>query len=125
MRVLKDRIIYDRQDWLGGEVIKAPGESGNIKLVGRGYAAGLVFNPLRELIGVAYPGYTPTVFTNVDGSNPGSKLTDAVFYSPSGDNAYAIGGAKLERFDVSTSELTVSGGVFPHTIDHSHASEGE
>lgn len=127
MEILSDRIIFNAEDFVGGlaPTTVTSLDTKALRIFG-GYTFAVNFDPFDTIPGIAYPGKTPTNLTNVDSDSPAELLVDATTdYGLS--FAFALGTTLIEQFEVivggTADDLTVSGGVFPHTITpHGHSS---
>lgn len=110
MQVLKDRIIFNHEDWLNGlaDSSDAAIMNGNRSLTS--------FNPFR-IVGIASPGFAATAVTNdaaVTGMIVGGVIKSTTSGSPT---ATLIGNNGLvHELTVQTTTITNGGGTFPHTI---------
>src|SRR3990167_9229545 len=111
-KIMSDRIVWDRDDFLGGFAPDIPTAVTNIRHLGNGYSFARAFNPMQTVPGVAYPGKASTNLTNVSGSFPDHVLTSIDTPKPL-SHAIALGGEKVYR--VSTTTL-INTGDYPHTI---------
>lgn len=117
MQIFSDRIIWDRDDFLGGMSPDVPTAVTNIRHLGNGYAYARAFNPLQTVPGVAYPGKNAINLTNVpvlSASFPDHVLTTITTLGAK-SSAYGLGGSKLHKLTTSSDTL-VNTGSFPHTI---------
>jgi hypothetical protein len=114
--ITKDKIIWDRKDWLAG-LHPQYTATGHYAQFGGDYAATQrCFNPFRFL-GYACPGYNPTAVTNA------SIVLSSFIRNGFNNDKYAYlieNGAKIHRYDIINNLLlNDSAGVgFPHTIAH-------
>lgn len=117
-RVTADRIIWDENDWVAG---LSPQHTSNAGLSVGGNGASFMrnVNPFRRLGGIA-PGFLPSNVSNyaeVDGIVTGGDAD----ISGTTPYAYLIQGAsgstKVHRLDLSTDNITTTGG-FPRTVAH-------
>lgn len=110
MEILKDRIIFDANDFVRGLVDRWAVNS--VKKLGRGYSYGANFDPVNVLEGYAFPGNLFVDVTNVAAVE--GILKDAVV-APGGVYAYLSGTTKLHRLDVTSNTLS-NAGAWPHSV---------
>ena len=121
MKILPDRIVWDKEDFLAGYM---PEQSASWNYNTTGAAAMSNMDPFIIGPGIACVGANPTNVTGTSGGGspvPNSVLVDAKI-DLGGNNAYAIG-TDVHKFQVFPSDFLSGTAPFPHAIDHSHTSE--
>lgn len=109
MKILRDRIIWNQDDFIEGVVPIF--QNNTPKVLGKGAAFMRDFDPFRaDLVGAAYPGFSGTDATN-------NSVVDSVLVSsvvtPDGLLAYLIGGTKFQELTIVNDTLT---SPVPHTL---------
>lgn len=117
--VLKDRIIFNSEDWLSG--LDPQFDLNGIVQVGKQLAQSRSMNPYRYL-GLCCPGFQPTDVTNV--SIADSFLRKGVVDS---NTAYIISsGTKLHKLaNLDTTPSLITSATFPHTISGATGGQDE
>ena len=116
------KIVWDREDFVAGwapvaQTATAEGNAGRTNANGATDMSNI--DPFGQYPGWLYPGPGPTALTGVSGTSLTTILVDATLDLNSA-NAYAMGGALIHKFDVTTDALsTVS--PFPKTIAQASA----
>lgn len=117
MKITKDKIIYDAEDWLGGFDTLRSGQ--DQRTYGPGLALTDAVDPFRNY-GYIQPGFAPTAATT------SSSITDALRNGVvDTTSAFALGSTlvhKITGIETGTPAINTTS-PFPHTIDHGHASE--
>ncbi len=112
-KVLKDKIIWDEDDWLAG---LAPQFISNTPLViGNGASYQRNVNPFRKL-GAIVPGFAPVNATN-EASITDILVSGDTDYSGATPYTYLVGGDKVQRLDISTDTISNTA-PWPRTITH-------
>jgi hypothetical protein len=123
MQITKDRIIWDKDDFLAGLSPQYSDALTDVPMLqGNQLAHSKNLNPYRYL-GYAAPGWNTADITNVSVVN--SEIISGTTGAESGTNyGYLISnGAKLHRFDISANSLT-NAGSWPHSIVGTATEEG-
>jgi hypothetical protein len=110
MRITKEKIVWDEQDFVKGFV---PVQGNSFRTIGDGLANMNNFYPFWTP-GIALPGFNPSSVTNVAATKPSAAILDMAMDSGSA-TAYGVGGTDLQEFSISGNSLTVTGS-FPYTI---------
>ena len=120
MIITKDKIIFGPNDWTSG--LNTQWDTTNL-IEGAVIADATAFNPYKPY-GVAAPGLGSTDVTNIS-TVTGRIVSGIPKYSTGGlTKAILLGDDSLiHELTFATNTITASGGTFPHTIDHGHASE--
>jgi len=119
-QILKDQIIYDSADWLGGLHPQANPTATYSQKLFNGLASEVSFDPFVRL-GYAAPGSNPSTPTGQ------SSLTDLVrggVVDSSGLSAICISNVRIHKVDVLNGNVTTGGGVFPHAISPTAGTSG-
>ena len=112
-KILSDRIVWDKDDWLAGQVPQA--DNGFDSGMGNGSFSQRNINPYRMLGGIA-PGYLPVSAVNVDNIDAVIRAGDSD-YSGATPYAYLLGGEKLYRLNLSTDTISNTA-PWTHSIAH-------
>ena len=117
MRIEGNKIIIDEQDFLGG-FPPQPQDNSSVK-IGNGFGFAANFNPYRYL-GYALPGHLGIAPTNADQFSGVIKAGD---FDGNNTNYLIDTNGLLQAHTVSSHTIIKTGGTFPYTINHAHASE--
>lgn len=123
MKILEDRIIWDREDFIAGYVPQVGSTGSAYRYNFTGAANMSNIDPFSIYPGILFPGPNPTNITGTSGGGspvPNSVLVDATL-DLGGSDAYCIG-TDLHKLNVVTPSFTATG-AWPHAIDHGHANE--
>lgn len=124
MKISKNHIRYDAEDWLAGAAQQYAYSIGDYpQMIGDGATVQRAINPFRGL-GFLSPGAEPTSATNV--SEVSAQLMNVAYNQESStDYAYMIeAGTDLHRMQISN--FTISNtGSWPHTISGSGTETGD
>lgn len=110
MRITDNEIIWSSDDFLGGFV---PVQGNYYRTVGTGLANMQNVDPFTTP-GILNAGPAPVTVTNTTTGLPSAVQIDATT-DLNGTYGYTVGGTKMNRYDISASNLTDTG-VWPHTL---------
>lgn len=126
MRISRDRIVFDSEDWLGGYDGLGGTATTVQRIFGSGYSYAKSIDPINVNLGVLYPGKVPTLLTNITTNRP-LNITSQFAVSTSDENLFY----SLSAQEFGGIQPTASGGTyldtggFPHTLaTNTHSGHG-